>query len=122
MGESAELSERTVKCSGTPALIPAEAIESTANCDLREAKQRLDADGIVPAGVTLTVSFDEACPLAVQEEAENVREYVRAADYLDAGRIVVQVEGVADEELVEESLAACRERAEREGVLFEVNW
>lgn len=120
MSESPELSERAVECGGTPALIPADAIESTANRDLREAKQQLDAAGIVPAGITVTASFDEACPLAVQEEADRVREYVRAADYLDAGRIVVRVEAAADEELVAETLAACRERAERDGVLFEV--
>jgi sugar phosphate isomerase/epimerase len=70
--------------------------------------------------VTVDACFDEDCSFATQDEADRLREYVRAAAFLGAGSITVSVHEVADEHKVLPALSACAERARREGVTFEV--
>lgn len=104
-----------------PVAVPAEALESTSPEYLRRFSERLSQRGQVPAEVTVTARFAEDCSFAVQDEIERVREHVRAADFLGAPRLTVDVESVADEEKVRPALAACAERARREGVTLAVD-
>ena len=105
----------------TPVSLDAETIPSTARPDLAELKRQLDADDLVPARVVVSACFDEDCSFATQEEADRVREYVRAAKYLGAGTVTVEFDGVSDEGKVRPALAAVAERARREGVAFDVD-
>jgi hypothetical protein len=105
----------------TPVTVPATALESTAPEYLRDLKYELASDGLAPARVTLAASFDEDCSFATQDEAERVREYVRAAAFLGAGRLSVTVREVACDEKAETALRACAEHARREGVQFDVD-
>lgn len=104
-----------------PVSIPASALESTAPGYLRELKYDLASEEKVPAIVECEATFSEDCSFATQEEIERLREYVRAASFLGAGRVEVTVETVADPEKVEPALEACAERARREGVSLTVN-
>jgi hypothetical protein len=103
-----------------PVTLPASALESTAPEYLRDLKYELSREGKVPAELTLEACFDEDCSFATQEEAERVRGYVRAASFLGAGRLTLQVDEVADEGKTAPALEACRERARREGVTLVV--
>lgn len=113
--------ERCQTTEAEPVAIPAAALASTAPEYLRELKEELSRRGQVPAELTVAACFDEDCSLATQEEAERVREHVRAAAFLGATRLTVEVEAVADERKVRPALAACTERARREGVALEVD-
>jgi sugar phosphate isomerase/epimerase len=103
-----------------PVRLEAAGLESTAPEYLRDLKRELASDGLYPAGLEVEVRFDEDCTLATQDEADRLRSYVRAAAFLGVGRVTVRVEEVADESKVEPALAACAERARREGVLLDV--
>lgn len=105
----------------TPVEIPAESLESTAPDYLRELKRELAVDGLIPARVTFEASFDERCPLSTQEEVNRIRGFVRAASFLGAGTVTIDCETVADPRTVRPALAACKERAHREGLQFELN-
>lgn len=96
--------------------LTAAALDSTAPEYLRELKAELAAAGYQPATLRVEASFDESGSLAAQREADRLRELVRAASFVGAGRLAVDVDGVADEAAAEPALAALRERAEREGV------
>lgn len=113
--------ERCQTTEAEPVAIPAEALASTAPDYLRELNEELSRRGRVPAELTVAACFDEDCSFATQEEAERVREHVRAAAFLGATRVAVEVEAVADERKVRPALAACAERARREGVALEVD-
>lgn len=104
-----------------PVSIPASALESTAPEYLRELKYELATDGKLPAVVECEAEFGEDCSFATQTETERLREYVRAAAFLGAGRLEVTVGDVANPEKVAPALAATAERAEREGVAFSVD-
>lgn len=104
----------------TPVAIEAASLGSTAPGHLRDLKRELDAEDLVPAELTVESSFEEDCSLSTQREADRLREYVRAASFLGAGRVSVTVDAVADPEKVEPALSACAERARREGVSFDV--
>jgi sugar phosphate isomerase/epimerase len=103
-----------------PVEVPAAALESTAPEYLRDLKATLAGEGKVPAGLRVEACFSERCSFATQEEAERVRDHVRAATFLGAGRVTVEVDAVAAPGKVRSALAAARERAEREGVRLEV--
>ncbi|WP_158057014.1 hypothetical protein [Halorussus halophilus] len=105
----------------TPVTLDAEALPSTAPQRLRDVKAELDADDLVPARLVVDTCFDEDCSFATQEEADRVREYVRAAGFLGAGTVTVEFDGVADPAKVRPALAAVAERAEREGVTLDVD-
>lgn len=104
----------------TPVALEAAALESTAPTDLRALKSELDAADLVPAELSVETAFEEDCSLSTQREADRLREYVYAASFLGAGTLTVSVGEVADAGKVEPALSACAERAEREGVSFEV--
>jgi sugar phosphate isomerase/epimerase len=96
--------------------LTAAALDSTAPEYLRELKAELAAAGYQPATLRAEASFDEAGSLAAQREADRLRELVRAASFVGAGRLAVDVDRVADEAAAEPALAALAERAERDGV------
>lgn len=100
----------------TAVSLDATALDSTAPSYLRSLKAELANEGYQPAELTVTVGFDEDCSLATQSEAETLREYVRAASFLGAGRLAIHVDTVAAPEKVHPALAALSERADREGV------
>lgn len=105
----------------TPVAVPVDSLESTAPEYLRECKRELAASGRVPAVLRVSCRFDDEDTLATQTEADDLRSYVRAAAFLGAGTIFVDVERVADSETAETALRACAERARREGVELEVD-
>jgi sugar phosphate isomerase/epimerase len=105
----------------TPVTVDAEALESTAPEYLRDLKHELTEEGLYPAGLELTASFDEDCSLSTQETVDRVRDHVRAAAFLGAGRVTVTVDRVANEAKVQPALDACRERARRDGVALEID-
>ena len=98
-----------------PVVIDASDLDSTAPDHLRELKQGLAARGYQPAAVAAEAEFDAESTLERQREADRLRELVRAASFLGAGRIEVDVDRSACEE-VRTALAALAERADREGV------
>lgn len=104
----------------TPVSLDASAIHSTAPADLRELKRELDDDDLVPARVVVDARFGDDCSFATQEEADRVREYVRAAAFLGASTVTVDFDRVGDEAKVRPALAAVAERARREGVTLDV--
>jgi sugar phosphate isomerase/epimerase len=104
----------------TPVEIDAESLDSTAEEYLRTLKANLAADGYQPATVAASATFDENCSLATQREADRLRSVVRAAAFLGAGRVVVDVEADCTEEKLAPALRALEERAEREGVRLTV--
>ncbi|MES3160442.1 MAG: hypothetical protein PPP55_02600 [Halorubrum sp.] len=101
-----------------PIVIDADNLESTAPGHLRDLKSGLSARGYQPATLVVDACFGENCPLATQEEADRLREFVRAAAFLGAGRLEVHVGEIADPAAVEPTLSALAERARREGVEF----
>lgn len=103
-----------------PVSIPADALESTAPEYLLDLKYELACEGKLPASLELAASFEEDCSFATQSEVERVRDHVRAAALLGAGRLELSVETVANETKVEPALEAARERARREGVTLVV--
>lgn len=104
----------------TPVTLEAERLESTAPDYLRELKRELTGEGLFPAALGVDACFDEDCSLATQNEIDRVRGYVRAGAFLGVATVTVRVDDVADPEKVRPALAACAERAEREGVSFEL--
>lgn len=113
--------ERCRQTAAEPVVVPAEALESTAPDYLRDVSERLADSGQVAVELAVTVGFEEDCSFAVQDEIERLREYVRVADFLGVSRLTVDVAAVADEDKVRPALAACAERAGREGVTVEVD-
>lgn len=105
----------------TPVCLSAASLESTAPEYLLECKRRLADADLAPAALEVEACFDDDCSLATQDEVEHVREHVRAAAFLGAGRLTVRVAEVADERTVTPALEACAERAAREGVRLEVD-
>lgn len=104
----------------TPVRLEADALASTAPEYLRDLKRELNEEGYFPARLTVTACFQESCPLETQEEVDRVRGLVRAAAFLGAATVTVDVEAVDDEATVRPALEACAERARREGVRLEV--
>lgn len=105
----------------TPVRLDADAIGSTAPEHLRDLRRELNREGLFPARVTVESRFDEDCSLRTQEEADRIRAFVRAASFLGAGAITVECSTVANPEKVRPALTACAERAEREGLTFDLD-
>ena len=99
-----------------PIVIDAEDLDSTAPEHLRDLKAELSTRGYQPATLSVAARFDGDDTLAAQREADRLRELVRAAAFLGAGRIEVALDAVADPSVVEPALSALAERARREGV------
>lgn len=106
---------------GTPVDIDAAALESTAPAYLQSLKRDLDTAGYVPSALVVQADFGTDCSLTTQAEAERVRELLRAADFLGAGTVRLDVDAVADREKVRPAVSALRERAEREGLTLAVS-
>ena len=105
----------------TPVRLNGDALESTAPEYLREFKAKLTADRLVPAALTVESCFEADCSLSTQEEAERIREHIRVASFLGTPVLVVSFEDVPNEEKIRPALAACAERARREGVTLELD-
>ncbi|ELY99095.1 hypothetical protein C482_11086 [Natrialba chahannaoensis JCM 10990] len=105
----------------SPVSVEASALESTAPGHLRDLKREFAAEGFSPVELTVEACFDEDCSLATQDEINRVRDYVRAASFLGAGTVTVAIDDVANPEKVRPALAACAERAEREGLVFDLD-
>jgi sugar phosphate isomerase/epimerase len=105
----------------TPIGLDAAALDSTAPEYLRDLKRELAEDDLVPARLVVDARFDEDCSLATQEEADRIRGYVRAASFLGAAELTVECSAVENSEKVRPALAACAERARREGLQFTVH-
>jgi len=99
-----------------PIVVDAADLESTAPEHLRDLKAALSARGYQPATLSVAARFDGGDTLAAQREADRLRELVRAASFLGAGRIEVGLDEVADRDAAEPALSALAERARREGV------
>ncbi|WP_226041516.1 hypothetical protein [Natrinema sp. DC36] len=112
--------DRCQPADATPVALEATALESTAPEYLRDLKRELTADGLVPAELTVAACFDEDCSLATQDEVDRIRGYVRAGSFLGVGTVTVTVDDIADPAKVRPALAACAERADREGLAFEL--
>ena len=120
---SLELESTIDRCrpaDATPVTLEAETLESTAPEYLRDLKRELTDEALVPARLSVDACFDEDCSLATQDEIDRVRGYVRAGSFLGVGSVTVRVDDVADPEKVRPALAACAERAEREGLALEL--
>ncbi|ELY67199.1 hypothetical protein [Natronobacterium gregoryi] len=104
----------------TPVRIDATALESTAPGYLRDLKRELAEADLSPASLTLETCFEEDCSLATQEEVDRIRSHVRAGAFLGVGSVVVSISGVENPEKVRPALAACAERAQRDGVVLEL--
>lgn len=103
-----------------PVELAATSLETTAPEYLRDLKGDLAAEGYQPATVTASARFEEDCSLATQQEADRLRDVVRAAAFLGAGTVALTVEEVCDPEKVRPALSALEERARREGVRLSV--
>ncbi|QRV15245.1 hypothetical protein [Haloterrigena salifodinae] len=120
---SPELESTIDRCrpaDATPVTIEAESLESTAPEYLRDLKRELTDEALVPARLSVDACFDEDCSLATQDEIDRVRGYVRAGSFLGVGSVTVRIDDVADPAKVRPALAACAERAEREGLALEL--
>lgn len=99
-----------------PIVIDAADLDSTAPAHLRDLKAELSARGYQPATLSVDACFDCEDTLATQREADRLREFVRAAAFLGAGRIEVRLDEVSDPKAADPALSALAERARREGV------
>lgn len=104
-----------------PVRLDADALESTAPEYLRELKDELDREDYVPARITVDLCLSADCSFATQTEVDRLRDYVRAASFLGATTVTAQFDDVADEGKARPALAACAERARREGVKLELD-
>jgi len=105
----------------TAVRIDAATLESTAPDYLRDLKRELATEGYSPSTLVVDARFEEDCSLATQEEADRIRGQVRAACFLGASAVTVTCDDVSDPGKVRPALAACAERARREGLSFELD-
>lgn len=113
--------ERCRPVEATPVRLDGDALDSTAPDYLRDLKEELADERLVPATLTVEACFEEDCSLSTQEEAERIREHIRAAAFLGAGTLSVSFDSIADERKVRPALAACAERARRDGVTLDLD-
>lgn len=106
---------------GTPVVIEADAIESTTDDHLRRLKRRLNDANYVPSTLVVEASFDPGCSLTTQSEADRVREYLRAAAYLGAGTVRLDIDDDPSADRIRQTVDALRERAEREGLALKID-
>lgn len=113
--------ERCRPADVTPVRLEAEALESTAPDYLRELKGEFAGEGLSPAELAVEACFGEDCSLRTQNEADRLRELVRVGAFLGVDRVTVTCDSVANPEKVRPALVACAERADREGIAFDVS-
>ncbi|WP_117364219.1 hypothetical protein [Natrarchaeobaculum sulfurireducens] len=119
--EFAPTIERCRPADVTPVTLEATALESTAPDHLRALNREFAQAGLSPVELTVTAQFDEDCSLATRKEIERIRRYVRAGAFLGVSTVSVTIERVATPEKVRPELTACAERAERDGVVLELD-
>lgn len=119
MSQADSVLSTVVPCELEPVIIPYTSLDSTTPNSLRDINRELEDADAVPAGVRITVEFDEDCPLAAQRISEDVREAIHVADFLDAGRVLLSVDKPDDCDAAENALRCCEERARREGVALQ---
>lgn len=112
--------ERCRPADVTPVSLEASTLESTAPTYLRDLKRELNQEGLFPAELTVDVCFDEDCSLRTQREADRLRGFVRAGSFLGVGTVTVTCDAVANPSKVRPALDACAERADREGIVLEL--
>lgn len=105
----------------TPVRLDAGSLESTAPEYLRDLKSTLAADGYAPVDLAVDACFDEDCSLATQSEADRIRGLVRAASFLGANRLTVDLHEESPTDAAVTALTACAERARREGLTLEID-
>lgn len=113
--------ERCRPADVTPVHLEADSLESTAPEYLRDLKRAFTREGLFPAGLTVGACFEEECSISTQHEVDRIRSYVRAGAFLGVATVTVVVEEVVDTETVKPALAACAERADREGLSLELD-
>jgi sugar phosphate isomerase/epimerase len=104
----------------TPVRLDAAGLRSTEPEYLRDLKGALTDEGLIPAGLSVHARFEEESSFSTRNEIDRVRDHIRAAAFLGAGRVAVHVGTVADPETVRPALDACVEYARREGVRLTV--
>lgn len=104
-----------------PVELSASSLSTTAPEYLRELKAELAAEGYQPAELVVTACFSEDCSIATQEEADRLRDLVRAGSFLGVGVVRVEIEDLRNPEKVRPALSALEERARREGVTLSVD-
>jgi|AntRauTorcE11898_2_1112593.scaffolds.fasta_scaffold02371_2 sugar phosphate isomerase/epimerase len=104
-----------------PVELSASSLSTTAPEYLRELKAELAAEGYQPAELVVTACFSEDCSIATQEEADRLRDLVRAGAFLGVGVVRVEIEDLRNPEKVRPALSALEERARREGVTLSVD-
>lgn len=104
----------------TPVRIEAASLESTAPDYLRDLQADLAEDGLAPVELATDACFDEDCSIATETEADRIRGLVRAAVFLGANRLTVRLDDEQPADAARTALAACAERARREGLAFDV--
>jgi regulator of protease activity HflC (stomatin/prohibitin superfamily) len=102
----------------TPVAVEATTIADVSRDDLRTLAAELAREGYVPAEVTAEVRFEEDCSLATQEEADRLRDLVRAGAFLGVGVVRVEIEDLRNPEKVRPALSALEERARRKASPF----
>jgi sugar phosphate isomerase/epimerase len=105
----------------TPVRLDAASLPSIAPDFLRDLQRDLADTGRAPVELAATVSFEDDCPIATQSAADRVRDLVRAASLLGVNRLALTVEGGDPSEAATTALAACTERARKEGVTLEID-
>ncbi|MFW5940063.1 MAG: hypothetical protein ACOCSD_07725 [Halolamina sp.] len=103
-----------------PVALSVSSLSTTAPEYLRELKGELAAEGYQPAELSATACFSEDCSLATQQEADRLRDVIRAGAFLGVGVVRVDVEDVSDPEKVRPAIDSLDERARREGVTLSV--
>lgn len=104
----------------TPVRIDAESLDSTAPEHLRDLQTVLSADGFAPVELATDACFDEDCSIATETEADRIRGLVRAAVFLGANRLTVRLGDEQPADAARTALAACAERARREGLALKI--
>jgi DNA-directed RNA polymerase specialized sigma24 family protein len=105
----------------TPVRLDAATLDSTAPEYLRDLKRELGEAGCAPVELAASARFEDDCPFAAQSTADRVRNLVRAASLLGANRLALTVEDEEASDSAETALAACTERARKEGVHLEID-
>lgn len=105
----------------TPVRLDGDRLESTDQAALDEVREALSRNDFTPTSLSVTAQFPNDCSLSVQREADRIREYVRAAAYLNVDTVTVTCRSVTAPEKVKPALAACVERATRDGLRLEVD-
>jgi hypothetical protein len=105
----------------TPVAVDATTIAEASRGEIRTLADDLADEGYVPATVVATAEFGEDCSLDTQREANRLRDLVATASFLGANRLTVEVEHVESPAKARPALSAVAERANREGLTFEVD-